>query len=421
MQALVWKHAARGETLALQALLSHAHIDPNKGAPLFVATERGHASCVEALLDHMETDPNAAGEHGVASLHMASRRGDLACLVALLSHPDIDPNLASHNGATPLHIAIHCGHVNCVAALLLHARTDPNKARYGATPLHEAVYHCRRGGATVARNLEIMKRVLEHPRTEPNLPDSEGYAPLHVAVLHLLQEGVRALLAHPAIDPNREVCDDTTARRHRGGFTPLHLSLSVYGWVPRARATDAEYTACVAALLAHPGTQPDKLDAEGKSPLHTAIGNCRAGAVGLLLNHPGVNVNRPCLVYRDWGNSVPHPPLHAVIVRRWHYEERAALCRELAQQRGDAADVEAPLMAQPTVLTVFNTMLEHERVDIGGAYEFVLQKMQELDGRSFSSAFEDMAAAVCDENEKRRRWLLRAAWIRQGVRKKIKT
>ena len=374
----------QGDSVRLREMLRYGRVPLEDSMLLHEAVVRGNVACTQVLLDH----GGISVAKQVDAMHVATRRCDHACLAALLSHPDANPNAASStdsNNNTPLCTAVHAGSVKCVQALLEHPDINPNKGRHGSTPLHEALQHGTDPG--------ILKAILWHARTCPNLSNSEGYAPLHVAVLLALCGEVQELLSHPDIDPSREVFDGS-------GSTPLHLALSMY---------DLGNTACVnvKALLAHPRANPDKLNAEGKSPLHTAIEHYCMEPLPMLLNHAGIDVNRPCVMYKAWGNGMLRTPLQNVIIRLWHYAERAACWKFVRPDyESDAEGLQAMNRA------MFNTLLRHERVDITGTRDFAAEKEQALQGRQLSNAFEETAAAVGEEEAKRKRWCRRVHWVR---------
>jgi len=51
--------------------------------------------------------------------------------------------------------------------------------------------------------MEVIKTLLKHPETDPNLSDKYGYSPLSVAVGNENEEAMELLLQHPKTRSNR--------------------------------------------------------------------------------------------------------------------------------------------------------------------------------------------------------------------------
>lgn len=118
---------------------------------------------------------------------------DVACCEGRESHVQsllefgADPNRINeaHN-RTPLHFAAEAGHHRVIERLLEDSRTNPNIRVGEQTALHLAVRN---------RNGECVRILLEKGLADPNLVNSKGVTPIHVAASTGQKEMVRLVLA----------------------------------------------------------------------------------------------------------------------------------------------------------------------------------------------------------------------------------
>ncbi len=111
----LWKAAELGCHLAVEEILQHPNIDPNKThqemgtTPLYVAAYFGHERVIKALLSHPSIQVNC-GKAETTPLFMATQEGREGTVKMLLYCKDIDIEKASKEGITPARLASEFGH-----------------------------------------------------------------------------------------------------------------------------------------------------------------------------------------------------------------------------------------------------------------------------------------------------------------------
>ena len=111
----LWKAAELGCHLAVEEVLQHPNIDPNKThketgtTPLYIAAYFGHERVVKALLSHPSIQVNC-GKGEMTPLFMAAQEGREGIVKMLLGCKDIDIERASSEGITPARVASAFGH-----------------------------------------------------------------------------------------------------------------------------------------------------------------------------------------------------------------------------------------------------------------------------------------------------------------------
>jgi ankyrin repeat protein len=106
----LWKAAELGCHLAVEEVLQHPNIDPNKThkdtgtTPLYIAAYFGHERVVKALLRHPSIQVNR-GKGKTTPLFMAAQEGREGIVKMLLGCKDVDIEKASTKGVTPARVA----------------------------------------------------------------------------------------------------------------------------------------------------------------------------------------------------------------------------------------------------------------------------------------------------------------------------
>jgi ankyrin repeat protein len=209
-------------------------------------------------------NPNEVDNRGRTPLHIAAGVGCRDCAV-LLIQAGADVNARDKNGRTPLHYAVWYGRL-AVADLLLRKGAAPNAIdNKGNTPLHYAVKKIRP---------DLVELLLQHG-ADPNVRGYRGTTPLYLAVATIenvnkgkisadLKNVLRMIdLLLEKEDPNIPNID---------GWTPLHKAA-------KAGAVD------VVAKLLERHANPNATDKKGRTPLHIAASNGHGAVVKLLLQY----------------------------------------------------------------------------------------------------------------------------------------
>jgi ankyrin repeat protein len=111
----LWKAAEQGCHLAVEEVLQHPNIDPNKAhketgtTPLYMAAYFGHERVVKALLSHPSIQVNR-GKGETTPLFMAAQEGREGVVKMLLDCKDVDIEKTSTEGITPARVASVFGH-----------------------------------------------------------------------------------------------------------------------------------------------------------------------------------------------------------------------------------------------------------------------------------------------------------------------
>lgn len=139
--------------------IDHIYPHPLNKTLLDVACCNGIPEFVELLLEHGANPNKINTAHNRGPIHFVTESGHADALAVLLADPNTNPNLEAAR-ETALHYAVNKNNHKC-AKVLLDNNASPNIANSkGATPLHIAAMKSRR---------EMVNLILNHSRIAPDL------------------------------------------------------------------------------------------------------------------------------------------------------------------------------------------------------------------------------------------------------------
>lgn len=179
--------------------------DPHGGVSVFLgaAWTGGHAKEARELVERCleaGAEPDDADEAGNTALHMCGV--DLspnASLIRVLLEAGAPVDRPNAVGVTPIMRAARLHDAKAVKRLLRHRPRLDARDHRGWTVLHHAAAHRPHRDE---REVEVLKLLRSKSGLEPNVADSEGNTPLHVAVRQGSPHVVSWLMAQGA-DPDR--------------------------------------------------------------------------------------------------------------------------------------------------------------------------------------------------------------------------
>lgn len=200
----------------------------------------------------------------LSAFGLAAVTGDATAIKEILrKNPDFQPNEIILNGNTALLLAASKGHREVVEALMNDRRTEWGANPLGETPLHAAAA----GGHT-----EIVRFFLGRTGYDVNAEMEGGLTALSTAAWHGRAETVAALMA----------ADDIAWSADEKGNTPLHIA---------AGRGDTEIVKIFVDLAGRKSIDMNARNADGHTPLGSAVAARRAEVVAILAAIPGVDVN----------------------------------------------------------------------------------------------------------------------------------
>ncbi len=261
-------------------------LDPMAVANLPQASAQGPEQVVEgAVIAPVKTSPT----YREVALLDSCIRGDARKLESLLRFGTVDINMMTPNG-TLLYIAAIKNHQTVVKVLLSRPGIDVNQvSSSGFTPLYAAA---QRG------HLEAARMLLERPEINPSICTSNrGTPPLTIAASSGHKEMVELLLSFSNTNINLREKEGGTALLFaadincpkivelliRGG-ADVNLSLRD-GTTPLCLAAFKGYIEVVKLLLQVPGVQINKPGTDKATPLYAACYQEHKEIVRLLLNN----------------------------------------------------------------------------------------------------------------------------------------
>jgi ankyrin repeat protein len=242
----------------LTTLAVPTHVADNAGrTPLMWAAYSTQEIMNELLSNKkIRQDVNLKDLNGKTALHFASEVGSAACVESLLKS-GAGANSQDNNGQTALVLACIGGHTECIKTLAAHKCDLDVVDSVGNTAAHNAILYCSslkrmdeqekmtvvtsvseclvvlgfeganfdllNNGGSAAIHLavdcgsDLLTEALLRGLANPNVQDSNGYTPLHQAVMQGLDSIVSILLKYNA---HVSLSDNTSKR-----YTPLDLAI----------------------------------------------------------------------------------------------------------------------------------------------------------------------------------------------------
>jgi len=186
-----------------------------------------------------------------SAVHEAVCLGETSKVALSLEHAvdvDVEINQGDGEGRAPIHIAVMKSHAEIVRALIEHSAMCNAQDVMGNTPLH------------YARDVEMMKILIEQGHSNPNIPNARGKCVLHQAVSKQDFDAVRYLVDKGA---DVDVADDVQ------WLTPLHLIMTAPRSKPELNAND-QALVDIAKILCKRASDVNAKDSEGNTPMHAA-------------------------------------------------------------------------------------------------------------------------------------------------------
>ncbi|KAH6911249.1 hypothetical protein BKA70DRAFT_55901 [Coprinopsis sp. MPI-PUGE-AT-0042] len=183
------------DLLAVSRILVNAP-DKEGSTPLIWASRasnHGNEATVALLLSHPKVKVNQANNAGFTALHAASAPGRTGALQILLAHSTIKINQGDNRGIAPFMIACRSGDMDTLNLFLRQRKLNVNAVdKAGTTALMWMML-------TVAAvvDIEMVKAVLAHPKIDPNLRDKAGKPASYWAYSSRRQDILDLFLNHP--------------------------------------------------------------------------------------------------------------------------------------------------------------------------------------------------------------------------------
>ena len=263
--------------------------DRSRSLALDLLSQYDHHISAEVLWKSI-VEPHFRSLRPFSALHCISYFGVAEIVVGLIRTKKWDVNQRDNDGFTPLMRAARCGHEEVVKLLLEHKCTKPDilDSEDGRTALSWAAGHGHEGvvrlflaklfvnpqsiGRRWVKAPQRLSVLLGRKYINPDRPDNYGETPISWAARNG-QDGVVQLLL--------EQEDAIPDRPDYGGQTPLSWA-AVNG-----------HDGVVKLLLGRKDVNPDRPDNDGQTPLSWAAWNGHDGVVRLLLAREDVSPDWP--------------------------------------------------------------------------------------------------------------------------------
>ncbi|GMH84242.1 hypothetical protein TrST_g693 [Triparma strigata] len=295
----------RKEKLALEARVAHAEALLASPPPAIDFSSPIHMTMVRSVdtptpIHHYYA--SSAKTENQSALHFAVLQNDVESVKIMLEgnipdglEPSNDVNANNHDQRTPLHLAV-INSAYQIASLLVEAKAATNaQDRNGDTALH------------LSRSASITSLLLTLGGANPNIPNSLGHTPLHIATKnedlasasYLLKNGAdinaiddknwRTPVFDIAFRCNlpmlRLLCESSLEKPNTSGIANLNLQAADrYGYTPLHHLANSNLGASAVdflfTMLQH-GADPNAKDKHGFSPLHLLCNNKVARGTGM--------------------------------------------------------------------------------------------------------------------------------------------
>ncbi|CAN0042396.1 unnamed protein product [Pylaiella littoralis] len=241
--------------------------------PLHRAALGGHGEAARVLIKAGADKDLKTGGSGASALHLAARKGHESCVRTLILTGADKDSRRSLDGATPLHQAAFFGQVGAARELLDSVANPNSQDDEGCTPVFLAAQEGHE---------EVVIDLLRN-EAAPDLSREDGWAPLHAAARFGHASTAAALLEEGGADLDAVTGDHGSTALHVAAISGFDEVLVVLldagsdmeradsgGWTPLHCACAAARVSCVNALIAR-GADPTAMTPEGQRP-STLIG-----------------------------------------------------------------------------------------------------------------------------------------------------
>ena len=264
---------------------------PDNFSPIVTASYFGHVTSLKSVLrEGVSIDPSM----GCHSIYWASRMGHQS-IVDLLLGKGISPDVEVLEGQTCLTAAVQFNHIHVVGRLLedegfIAARQCYRvnyAARGGRTPLSIAA-----GNGLV----EIVRKLLQHPRVQPDIEDANKWTPLfwsisgkHLDVLQLLlrdeqvsvnhlDKSGRNVLSWASSEGEHEMVKYLMSLKHLNAHEPDRKGRTALSWA--AGSGHLQTTAYLRRRI-----DVSTKDNDGRNALSWACSGCHLSVVEYLIRY----------------------------------------------------------------------------------------------------------------------------------------